>query len=359
MTIVWRTLLALLTTGVGVTAALLTGTVISRSVAIGLAIAYVPVLALIFLLNELREESHEEKVRIAQAQLKEAEKARQEAEEAKEALESENRCTNYGLIENTLSEICNALRDRVWESDAFNSALETLVNDATKENRSLTCEEIDSFLESTAHSEVNIAYKLLTRAMEQMCRIFATDTYAADRTKYALSIFKATIFEVREDEKGNVKLHRGPYYYPPGQSPKTEIIDPIERPRTAAALAFSNQETIVIEDIEKEMMKPKNQTRWEDLYTGQHLDYKSMVTTYIAKGDPHTAARQILGVLTIDTNREGYFREERQWQSVLANILRPFRLYCALLYELRRTQTLLLSATRRATSGQQRAPETQ
>ena len=160
-TIVWRTLLALLTTGVGVTVALLTPTVISRSVAIGLAIAYVPLLTLIFLLNELREESREEKVRKAQEQLKEAENTRQEAEEAKEALESEIRYTNYGLIENTLSEICNALRDRVWESDAFNSALKTLVSDAAEENRSLTREEMDSFLESTAHSRLERAKRLL------------------------------------------------------------------------------------------------------------------------------------------------------------------------------------------------------
>jgi len=90
-------------------------------------------------------------------------------------------------------------------------------------------------------------------------------------------------------------------------------------------LAFKHESIIVIEDIGEENLKTVESKRWEDLRTNQSQDYESMICVPIVSGVRGQPGRKCLGILVVDTNRERYFLEEKDFQAFLGDILNPFR----------------------------------
>ncbi len=334
-----RFLYGLATTGMGVVVAVLTyADVISKNAAVVLAIVYLPVLLSAIWLQQYRTASQEERLAQSLAGAAEAQHRSEELERRREATESETRAVSYGLMTSALDELGESMSERLTMLDKCNCGVAALLRAGPK------APDHDTFLghlEGELHSEQNVTYDLLTRTIGRLCQVFTRDTYAVDRTKYGPSVFKATVF-VPVKRGGRLYLVRDAYKYPAGQSPTTNEVSVDERPRSALVLSFLNEETVVIEDIEAERTKSRDQTRWEDFYAGQAAKYKSMVSTYIVKGGPRTPSREVIAVLTIDTNRERYFREDNEWQMFLSTLLKPFRVYIALLYEIRRSQELLV-----------------
>ena len=130
-------------------------------------------------------------------------------------------------------------------------------------------------------------------------------------------------------------------------SDETMKIDANRHPRTAAVLCWKNEQMVVIEDIPSEVERDPNTVRWEDLRPNQHRDYKSMVCTPMTKGVPQTPSREVIGVLVIDTNRERYFKEERDYEAFLSTVLAPYRNLIVLFYEIERQQKLFVEALKK------------
>lgn len=331
VTIAWRLFYGLCTTGFGVLATLLYGTVNQKSAVI-IGLLYVPFLIVLLLVYQYREFRHQEQLRSVEIKLDEAQKE-------KEALEIQKQRRTHGLERSALDHICKAMRDCLWKTDAKNNRLEELMNGASP---AIIKDDLITFLKSEINDEEKVTYALAQSALERMCDMFSRDTYAADQTESGSSDFKATIFEPIEEAQ-KIKFVRGAYSYPAGISPRTAEVKMEEHPRSALSLSYSREEMIVIQDIKKERDKSPDEARWDNFYAGQHQDYESMITTYFSKGAPKSASRKVLGIITIDTNRKEYFREEREWQQVWSKLLLPFRLYLASLTEMRRTQQILLS----------------
>jgi hypothetical protein len=330
------------TTGLGIVMTLLTYTkTIPGSLAIGLAIAYFPILLALLWLVQYRAFADAERIRAAQQKSDALEREKAVLEREKARLEREATATSSGLIAGTLKELSEAMRHRLWKLDEVNRR----VQDALASSRS-DPSNLLSLFDGGSCDERNITYDLLTTTMARLCEVFERDSYADTKTKYGSSVFKATLF-VPVHRDGKTVLVRDAYKYPGGLSPRTREIDPDQHPRATAVISFKTAEMVVVEDIEKERSTDKpDQVRWDDLYTGQHLNYKSMVSTYVSKGAPRSPERETVAILTIDTNRPGYFREEEEWKKLLATVLTPFRIYIALLYEMRRSHELLLHGLR-------------
>lgn len=156
--------------------------------------------------------------------------------------------------------------------------------------------------------------------------VFEGDGRSVDTTDYPHNYFKVALFEI--DEENNKKyLKRTFYDYPEGIEPddRTDAIPIDGQPRASHVMCYNSQKIICIQDIAKEIQKPEAEARWVDLRPNQHHEYKSMLAVPIVIGRRLSKDRKVLGVLVIDTDRENYFLENRNYQAFLGSLMSPFR----------------------------------
>jgi hypothetical protein len=184
----------------------------------------------------------------------------------------------------------------------------------------------------------NDLFQLKERMLQQVYRnlrtVFEADTRGIDTTTWPHNFFKVALF--RPEPERPTYLRRVGFDYPEGlePSPDTQFIDTQRYDHSAAVLAFRNQDMVVIQDIKKETKRDPEVRRWMDLRPRQSDDYESMACAAIVSGRKVEPERTCLGVLVIDTNRQEYFREDRNYLAFLGTLLNPFRTILTLILEL-------------------------
>jgi hypothetical protein len=164
--------------------------------------------------------------------------------------------------------------------------------------------------------------EIVPRALKRCCQIFelralCDNTYLVDG-----SFFKATLFEIGiEEERGEV-LRRAYWHYPPNKSPLTNEIVVKDHSNSAAVRCYRERKIVIVEDVPTEYKK-EGARNWEDFRDGQHSEYKSMicvplmwrirgkdtVKTGVVTKEGTEEELRFVGVVTIDTNLERYFKE--------------------------------------------------
>ncbi len=165
--------------------------------------------------------------------------------------------------------------------------------------------------------------RMLQQVYRNLRTVFEADTRGIDTTTWPHNFFKVALF--RPDPERPAYLRRVGFDYPEGlePSPETQLIDAERYGHSAAVLAFRNQDMVVIQDIKKETKREPEVRRWMDLRPRQSDDYESMVCAAIVSGRKVEPDRACLGVLVIDTNRQEYFREDRNYLAFLGTLAQP------------------------------------
>lgn len=169
--------------------------------------------------------------------------------------------------------------------------------------------------------------RMLSHVCGHIRNVFEADTRALDGTTWPHNYFKLALFEPDPGPDNATSLRRTFWDYPGGVEPSadTETFDFSTHRRAGVVVAFMGQGTVVIEDIKTENLKPPDVKRWINRRENQADDYESMVCTAIVSGEKNQPGRKCLGVLVIDTNRQRYFKEEREYKAFLGDLLSPFR----------------------------------
>jgi hypothetical protein len=183
---------------------------------------------------------------------------------------------------------------------------------------------------------------LKQRMLFVVCRnirtIFQEDPRGVDTTSWPHNWFKVGLYEP-EPKSPNAPytaLKRTFHDYPEGMEihEESELVNFARFHRCAMVLAFLTENIIIIEDVKREEEKPLDAKRWMDLRDGQSAEYASMICIPIISGIKGQPGRRCLGVLVIDTNRERYFLEERDFEAFLGAILSPFRTILSFILDL-------------------------
>lgn len=216
-----------------------------------------------------------------------------------------------------------------------------VINFSTASLRSVT-EELKQYSIDRKHEPLPISSEvqlMRSRMLQYVFRnvrsVFEGDTRGVDTTAWPHNYFKIALYEPNDLSEPKT-LHRTAYDYPEGIEPsvETSVFDLEQHARAAVVLAFKNQDVLVIEDIKDENTKDAAVKRWIDRRDKQNRDYESMVCAAIVSGRRTQPERQCLAVLVIDTNRERYFLEHRDFQAFLGSLLNPFRTLLTLILEL-------------------------
>lgn len=235
------------------------------------------------------------------------------------------------LLSRALDGLVDVIKDSLAAVHATNSGLEA---------RTDTKAELSSSPDRGL--DVNL---LVRRLMGKLSDTFAADPPATGEMRSRHNYFKSTFYEPVSETGGHVVLKRTNFYYPPAMypSPGSEYIKEEDHPRATAILAFRQEQLEVIQDVPAEMKKePPSTRRWMELYAGQAANFKSMFSYPIIRGKPRLDPdRRIIGILTIDTNRAKYFREDIEAKASLTTLLHPYAIFIALLYEIEKQQRLL------------------
>lgn len=276
-------------------------------------------------------EMSREEVKVAKVEVKEAKEEVKEAEEKVQSIVQEAKVlSEYRLTTNTLGNLTDIMRDFLSHREESCSMLDTVNLEGSSTTK---IDEAIYDLKTIGFGTEKRKEMLIERTLRRICDTFESDP-VQDTTSAGLhTYFKATIFEPTQDEAGKGVLSRTYFAYPRGLTPVTLEMreeDYVKRPdgrKPAALICWRTQTMVVVEDVENE------QTKWVSLYEGQEKKFKSMVCYPIVRGKPGSEKSQVLGVLTIDTNRERYFKDNIFYSSFLTDILHPFSVLITYIYE--------------------------
>lgn len=291
----------LLTFGVVVVTTLVSSASIETWVTVAVAVGWVAAVAFAILAREERLARGEEVEAIERTTRKQIEDLEQigRAEERDEAINLSNRALK--LATSSLRSITDELRE--YRGRATSGV-------------------------TSSGDFARLKKRLLRHVCKDIRYLFEGDTRGIDKTAWPHNFFKVAIFEPEPaPPEAALYLRRTFYDYPEAVEPsaETELVEIRRHPRAAHVLAFQTQGTQVIQDIKAEDEKQAQVKRWVNLRENQKADYESMICIPIVSGVRDQPGRQCLGVMVVDTDREGYFTERRDFQSFLGNLLNPFR----------------------------------
>ena len=166
-------------------------------------------------------------------------------------------------------------------------------------------------------------YKQKWAILQSICEVLRQD-----QRKYLgpSDYFKATVFTVVSKDV----LELDCSFYPPGVEPRSTRMERKE-PRYTAFRCLDSQSMEVIEDVQAELRKGRD-ARWVEVWPGQASLYGSMVCMPIINGERAKNSLAVHAILTVDTNRVGYFSNAQENKNFLAILLGPFRAELSLLY---------------------------
>lgn len=311
---------------------------------ISLPIVFLLSLTFILILYERRkilEEEAKDRALEAQLNIKEQalryEKERIGLEIDKAKLNLEKQLKDYALLCRTLEGLADVMRDTLMKTSNFNDRL----------GYGLKCGIDEKDAGSFSNELKNQKDILVTKILSRICDNLEAQPYLPESATDIHTFFKATIFEPRSEDLGRRVLERVYHKYPPLMAPRTKKIEeeklkPNEIP--AAFRAWNDEEIVIIPNVPEEHRKAEEgkDSSWVDLWRGQHKEYESMVCFPIIKGIPRSRERKLIGILTIDTDRKEYFKDDRTTKAFLSDVFHPSCIFIALLYELERLQQFSL-----------------
>ena len=200
-----------------------------------------------------------------------------------------------------------------------------LLKNLTREIADILSDQIEEFEKIMGGDSPLEAAKLrgtlITRILKRICDTFERYREPTSPERLESTFFKATLFELRRKDDKEF-LIRQYWHYPTTRTPLTKEIDLSRHSSVCAAHCYREKRIIVLEDIQAEFRKPS--PRWEDLRPHQHDDYKSMISVPVMWRERGMDEVHFIGVITIDTNRSGYFRDTEEDREFLNQILAPF-----------------------------------
>lgn len=284
------------------------------ALAVSFGVGYVVIIAA-FLFIELRRRSNQiiiaQQADAANQKVKEAEEQKREAElKAKAVGEEEKKNREREALLREAEMLINASRKVTEIAFKINSQYSKL--------------KVTRHFSSWDTYEKGWAYNMKVEILKSIC-----DILKQDRRRYIgpSDYFKATLFRVVTGEL----LELDCLYYPPGMSSITRKIKRDSRNLATAFHALDKEAMQIIPNVPEEARKG-NQARWVELYQGQSENYGSMISVLITTGEIGASTRQVISVLTIDTNRLDYFSDKKEDAYFLANFLAPFRYQLSFLY---------------------------
>jgi len=172
---------------------------------------------------------------------------------------------------------------------------------------------------------------IIQDCLKSLSIMFEGTSRGVDKTTYPHNYFKSALFE-KTVKDGNLYLNRIAYAYPSDMEPdpRTGLVETEKHPNAGHVNALKEDEIIIVHDVASETHC------WEDLRPHQKDDYRSMICVPIVKGKRGTDHREVLAVLVIDTNREGYFVKDPHYKAFLGSLLGPFRTLLTTACDIRR-----------------------
>jgi len=181
--------------------------------------------------------------------------------------------------------------------------------------------------------------KLVYTTLSMICEQFSRDTFGQELLKsqqdeadtWSQDFFKATYYDKVEDA-GRTYLVRIEYVYPPMLTPRDESQRRPLTPEDAGVMYYVVQsgEMRTLEDIRNE--KERAEKGWVDFYNMQHERYRSMAVVPV-RWDLGVGGRKTIGIMTIDTGRPRYFRDDTAYKAFLSDLLSPYTALLALAWE--------------------------
>ena len=206
------------------------------------------------------------------------------------------------------------------ESELLNKSMKRIADRA----REIAAYPLQYRLSSESDKRAWIRYQK-ERVLQDLCELFRGDPR---RYQGSGDDFKATLFRVENSDL----LVRDACYYPDALAPQTVKISRDTGGNQPVAHRCIEEEAMqVISSVPDELAKGK-QSRWVSFRADDHKRYGSLVCVHIAVGNRRDVPYEIVAVLTIDTNRIGYFCEERSDVSLLSTLLAPYRQVLSYLY---------------------------
>ncbi len=176
---------------------------------------------------------------------------------------------------------------------------------------------------------------IIERVLKSLRTLFENDQKAIETVPYSSTHVKVALFDILTED-GKKYLHRYDSDYPRGVEPsqETQKVDIEKHKRCCHVIAYNDDKIEIIEDVPSEAQKELNVARWENLRHNQVKDYKSMVCASIVRGGKDSPSREVLGVLVVDTNRDRYFKENKNYKLYITNLLDPFRTLLTMAFDI-------------------------
>lgn len=250
-----------------------------------------------------------------EAQRIRVEETKSELEEAEQKLEDARRVSHSYLFRKTSGDLSNVLLEMLtWVREA-NAKIAVAQKSDPEEVAAVVREALRNWDKGSLVGDV----------LGSICLGFEADQGPDNENAYV----KATIFEATSHAEGAGRLERKYYKYPPAIFPETkEFVEPADA-HSAAIRCWRLSQMEVLESVAKECDLGE---RWKEMQPGQHTRYGSMVCYPLIVGKPRTPDAQNLGVLTVDTSVDGYFKQADR--KFLTTILFPHVIFLDLLYSL-------------------------
>jgi hypothetical protein len=255
-------------------------------------------------------------------------RARHRLKEAEKNFEdSRTHRDHYGMLRQTLVRISQIIKGRAKLQRELVLALQDVSNrDASPQYM----EKVHTVLATEQFSEIveqEAAYQGILDAIREQLTSDSFGRHPSVNNFFPHDFFKVTFYRREKRDSGVQMLHRFMYSSPPGWNPNpaSEWL-PADHRAGTMWLAWTTRRIQIIEDITQPAQREAKQ--WRDFRAKQHDNYTALACIPVLD---IFAEDGVAGVITIDTNRQLYFRDTPDYKAFLGELLEPYMDYLVLL----------------------------
>ncbi len=145
-------------------------------------------------------------------------------------------------------------------------------------------------------------------------------------------------------------LERAYWYYPATKRPQNEQFDVTQDYQAAAVQCYKKGALVVLELVSEAAVSGRD---WKDMREGQREEYANSSMVCVPVWAERDTDNTVRGVITVDTNIAGYFKNTEEEQGFLNELFAPFLEVIRLAYVI--TERLSPAGSRSLPVGRQRA----
>jgi hypothetical protein len=237
-----------------------------------------------------------------------------------------NRRDHYGMLRQSLTHIATVIKGRTKLQRELVLGLQEV---RSRETTAPYVGNVLALLATEHFSEIIDQGGACQAILDTIRTQLTEDSYGQhqkDSNFFPHDFFKVTYYRREKNGKGDEVFHRFKYSSPPGwhPNPASEWL-PAYRAGTMG-FASNTRRIQIVEDITQEDQREAK--HWRDFRAKQHDHYAALACVPVID---EFADGGVEGVITIDTNRQLYFRDTTDYKAFLGELLEPYMDYIVLM----------------------------